>query len=90
MELTLILKSIVLGLAVAAPLGPIGALCINRTLERGFWAGVAGGFGTALADAVYASLAALGFSAFAATLATIDTPLKIIGGLFMVWLGWKA
>ncbi|MCM2442887.1 LysE family translocator [Agrobacterium vitis] len=90
MELTLILKSIVLGLAVAAPLGPIGALCINRTLERGFWAGVAGGFGTALADAVYASLAALGFSAFAATLATIDTPLKIIGGLFMVWLGWKS
>lgn len=90
MELMLVLKSVVLGLAVAAPLGPIGALCINRTLDRGFWAGVAGGLGTALADAVYASLAALGFSAFAATLATIDTPLKIVGGLFMLWLGWKS
>ncbi|MBS7538198.1 LysE family transporter [Ancylobacter lacus] len=77
-------------LAIAAPLGPIGALCINRTFERGFWAGVAGGLGTALADAVYASLAAVGFSAFAATLATIDAPLKIVGGLFMLWLGWKS
>ena len=33
-------KSLLVGLAVAAPLGPIGALCINRTLERGFWAGI--------------------------------------------------
>jgi putative LysE/RhtB family amino acid efflux pump len=65
-------------------------LCINRTLERGFWAGVAGGLGAALADAIYASLAAIGFSAFAATLAMIDAPLKLVGGLFMLWLGWKS
>lgn len=42
MELLLFVKSLFLGLAIAAPLGPIGALCINRTLERGFVAGVAG------------------------------------------------
>ena len=83
-------KSLMLGFAIAAPLGPIGALCVNRTLERGFWAGVSGGLGTALADAIYASLAAIGFSAFAATLAIVNAPLKIVGGLFMLWLGWKS
>lgn len=86
----LFLKSMVLGLAIAAPLGPIGALCINRTLERGFVAGAAGGLGTALADAVYATLAAVGFAAFSAGLAQIDMPLRLVGGAFMLWLGWKS
>ncbi|KOF16818.1 lysine transporter LysE [Ensifer adhaerens] len=82
-------KGLLLGLAIAAPLGPIGALCISRTLERGFWAGVAGGLGTALADASYALLAAAGFAAFATLLATISTPLSLLGGAFMIWLGWR-
>lgn len=90
MELLLFCKSMLLGLAVAAPLGPIGVLCINRALERGFWAGVAGGLGTALADAIYASLAALGFSTLTATLATLAPWLKLAGGLFMLWLGCKS
>jgi putative LysE/RhtB family amino acid efflux pump len=83
-------RAVLLGLAVAAPLGPIGALCISRTLDRGFAAGIAGGLGTALADAVYATLAALGFAAFAATLSRIDPALRLGGGLFMLWLGWKS
>ena len=90
MELLLFCKSMLLGLAVAAPLGPIGVLCINRALERGFWAGVAGGPGTALADAIYACLAAIGFSALTTTLATLAPWLKLAGGLFMLWLGWKS
>ncbi|SED18043.1 LysE family translocator [Rhodobacter sp. 24-YEA-8] len=90
MEAMLFLKSLLLGVAIAAPLGPIGALCINRTLERGFTAGGAGGLGTALADAVYAALAAVGFAAFSHALGVIDTPLRIVGGAFMLWLGWKS
>ena len=90
MTLALFVKSVVMGLAVAAPLGPIGALCVNRTLERGFRAGVAGGFGTALADAVYAAAAATGFAVFAAGLARIDPVLRIGGGAFMLWLGWRS
>ncbi len=81
-------KSLLLGVAVAAPLGPIGALCISRTLDRGFWFGVSGGLGTAVADALFAGLAAFGFAAFAAVLGLIDTPLRVGGGLFMLWLGW--
>ncbi len=87
MDLVLFLKSLALGLAIAAPLGPIGVLCINRTLEKGFWAGMAGGLGTALADASYAALAAAGFAAFSAALQAIDMPLKLVGGLFMIYLG---
>lgn len=83
-------RSILLGLAIAAPLGPIGALCVNRTLERGFLAGVAGGLGTALADGTYALLAAAGFAAFSAVLAQIDMPLRLAGGAFMLWLGWQS
>lgn len=83
-------KGIALGLAVAAPLGPIGALCINRTLQRGFWAGVAGGLGTALADGCYAILAAAGFAMFSAVFATISLPLGLAGGLFMLWLGFQS
>nr|WP_316654276.1 LysE family transporter [uncultured Gellertiella sp.] len=84
------LKGIVLGLAIAAPLGPIGALCINRTLARGFWAGVAGGLGTALADGAYAVLAAAGFAVFSAVLARLSMALGIIGGAFMLYLGWQS
>lgn len=90
MDPLLFWKSLLLGLAVAAPLGPIGALCINRTLERGFAAGVAGGLGTALADGVYAALAAVGFAAFSQSLTSIDMPLRVAGGAFMLWLGWKS
>ena len=90
MSINLLLKGIVLGLAIAAPVGPIGALCINRTLARGFWAGVAGGLGTALADGFYALLAASGFAAFAALLARISLPLGLVGGAFMLWLGYRS
>ncbi|MFQ6774768.1 LysE family transporter [Cereibacter sphaeroides] len=85
----LFLKALLMGLAIAAPLGPIGALCIQRTLAHGFRAGMAGGLGTALADACYAAAAAAGFAAFAAVLDRIQLPLGLGGGLFLIWLGLK-
>lgn len=85
----LFLKAVLMGLAVAAPVGPIGALCIRRTLERGFLAGVAGGLGTALADAAYAAAAASGFAALSGVLARGTVPLSVLGGLALIWLGWR-
>ncbi len=85
----LFFKALLMGLAIAAPLGPIGALCIQRTLARGLAAGVAGGLGTALADAAYAAAAAAGFATFAAVLTRISLPLGLAGGGFLLWLGWK-
>lgn len=90
LSILLFAKGLLLGLAIAAPLGPIGALCISRTLERGFWAGVAGGLGTALADGAYALMAAAGFAVFASVLDVISLPLRLLGGLFLLWLGWKS
>ncbi|MET3599349.1 LysE family translocator [Martelella mangrovi] len=89
MLIVLFLKAVLLGLAIAAPVGPIGALCINRALTRGFWVGVSGGLGTALADASYGALAALGFAAFSAVLAKISMPMAIGGGVFLIFLGWR-
>lgn len=89
-DVFLFAKSLALGLAVAAPVGPIAVLCINRTLDKGFWAGMAGGLGTALADALYAGLAAVGFAAFSAFLAMIDGPLRLVGGLFLIILGVRS
>jgi len=86
----LFLKAFAMGLAIAAPLGPIGALCISRTLRAGFLAGMAGGLGTALADALYAALAAAGFAAFSAALDRTGTALSLAGGLFLIWLGLAA
>ncbi len=86
----LFFKATLMGLAVAAPLGPIGALCIQRTLSHGFRAGVAGGLGTALADASYAAAAAAGFATFAAVLDRIALPLGLGGGAFLIWLGLRS
>lgn len=77
-----------IGLAIAAPIGPMGALCIQRTLARGFAAGFAGGLGTALADACFAAAAALGFAAFSGFVALISLPLGLLGGAFLIYLAW--
>lgn len=91
LALTLFFKGLFIGLAIAAPIGPIGALCIQRVLARGFWAGFAGGLGTALADVSFATAAALGFAAFESVVARITVPLGLLGGAFLMYLavsGW--
>lgn len=85
----LLLRSLLLGLAVAAPVGPIGVLCIQRSLAGGFWAGFSGGIGTAVADAVYAGLAAAGFAVLATDAGDFQDWLRWGGALFIAWLGWR-
>ncbi|PTV93972.1 putative LysE/RhtB family amino acid efflux pump [Rhodobacter aestuarii] len=87
--LTMFLKGLAIGVAIAAPVGPMAALCIQRTLARGFWAGVAGGLGTALADLSFATLAATGFAVFEGVVAQIALPLGLIGGTFLMVLAWR-
>ena len=82
-------KGMLIGLAIAAPIGPMGALCIQRTLARGFWAGVAGGLGTGLADMTFATAAAAGFAVFAGVVERIALPLGLIGGSFLMYLAWS-
>ncbi|MDR7868987.1 MAG: LysE family transporter [Sporomusaceae bacterium] len=90
MTTDLLLKGLVLGFSIAAPVGPIGVLCIRRTLAGGPLRGLATGLGTATADALYGLVAALGFTAAAAVLVDYQAFLRLAGGLFLCYLGWAA
>lgn len=85
----LFLKGLLLGFSIAAPVGPIGLLCIRRTLQAGFIAGVAGGLGTAFADAFYAAVAAFGLTAVSQFLNGLQEPIRLIGGGFLLWIAFK-
>ncbi len=85
----LFLKSLLLGFSVAAPIGPIGLLCINRTLNSGRLAGFFTGLGAATADMIYASFAAFGFRVVTQYLIKQQTWLQLIGGLFLLYIGIK-
>lgn len=88
--LTLYARMFVIGIAVAAPVGAIGVLCIQRTLARGWRAGMATGLGVATADGLYAAAAAFGVSALSSMLVTWQTPLRVVGGVALIALGLQA
>lgn len=75
------------GLAVAAPVGPMGMLCIRRTLTEGPRTGLAIGFGIATGDALYGLVAALGMVSISQFMLAYDRPLHLIAGLFLLYLG---
>lgn len=81
------LRSMVIGLAIAAPVGPIGLLCIRRTLSRGRVAGLVSGLGAASADAVYGAIAGFGLTVVANLLVAQRLWLGLVGGAVLVWLG---
>jgi threonine/homoserine/homoserine lactone efflux protein len=90
LHLGLYVTSIGFGLAVAAPVGPMSLLCMRRTLVRGWRHGLATGLGIAVADGVYASVAALGLAGLSAFLLAHEQPLHAAAGIFLIWLGVKA
>jgi len=87
MDLSVFGRGFVLGFAVAAVVGPIGMLCIRRTLTGGFAIGFLSGLGAAVADATYASLAAFGISALTSMMVEQRLWLRLLGGLFLLYLG---
>ena len=60
--LALILKGVLIGIIASAPMGPVGVLCIQRTLNKGRWYGFVTGIGAAVSDIIYALLSGLGMS----------------------------
>lgn len=85
--LILLFQSILIGLAIAAPVGPIGIICIRTTISHGTSAGLAVGLGAAMADAMYAVAAGLGLAAITKFLLNITPILKFGGSLFLIYLG---
>ena len=84
---TSLVRGAILGFSIAAPVGPIGVLCIRRSISSGRWIGLATGLGAATADAIYGAIAAFGLTGVSAFLVGQHFWLGLIGGLFLCWLG---
>jgi len=87
MQLVLFLKGIAVGFAIAAPVGPVGILCIQRSLTKGVLYGLVSGMGAALADAVFGAVAAFGVSFIAQFLEREQFWFQLGGGSLLLALG---
>ena len=89
MSIELFIKGLVVGLAIAAPVGPIGLLCIQRALAGGWISGLASGLGAALADTVYGAVAAFGLTLVQEVLLGHRAVIATIGGICLCLLGLR-
>jgi threonine/homoserine/homoserine lactone efflux protein len=83
----LLIQGFLLGFSIAAPVGPIGVLCIRRTLADGRLTGFLSGLGAATADMLYGAVAAFGLTAVMTLLVEQQSWLRAVGGLFLLYLG---
>ena len=93
MGLSAFLRGLAIGFGIAAPVGPIGILCIRRTIADGRAVGFAAGLGAATADALYGAVAAFGLTLVSSALVGQRAWLQGVGGLFLCYLGvrtWMA
>jgi len=86
----LFLRGLIIGLSIAAPVGPIGVLCVRRTLAEGRAAGFLSGLGAATADAIYGCIAGFGLTFLSGFLAQQQVWIRLVGGLFLCYLGVRA
>ncbi len=89
MEPSLFLRGFIIGFSIAAPVGPIGVLCIRRTLADGRAYGFVSGLGAASADAFFGIIAALGLTLVSSFLIDQANGLRLIGGAYLCYLGVK-
>jgi len=82
-----LLRGLIMGFSIAAPVGPIGVLCIRHTLAEGRRAGLFTGLGAATADAIYGCIAGFGLFFISGVLVAQEIWLRLAGGLFLCYLG---
>jgi len=87
MDVEYFLRGLIIGFSIAAPVGPIGVLCIRRTIAYGLLSGLVSGLGAASADAIYGAVAAFGLTFVSGFLINQQIWLRVIGGLFLCYLG---
>ena len=88
-DLPFLLRGAAIGLAISAPVGPIGVLSIQRTLTEGRIAGLVTGLGAATADAAYSAIAALRLALISEFLVGQQPLVRMLGGGFLIYLGIK-
>ena len=86
--LLMIIRGLAIGLLVSAPMGPIGVLCIQRTLNKGRWSGFFTGLGAALSDIIYCLLTGLGMSFVIDFIETNQSILQIVGSVALLLYGF--
>lgn len=84
-----IFKGIILGISVSAPLGPVGILCVQRTINKGWFAGFSMGMGAVMADVLYAVIAGFGITFISDFLDDQQLYLRIVGGIFLIYIGYR-
>lgn len=89
-SLLFFLKGVGAGFVVAAPVGPVGVMCVRRTLARGPVAGYVTGFGAAVADTIYGIIAAFGITFIADLLLANEFWFRLVGGIVLLVLALKA
>ena len=89
MELAFFIKGLILGFIICVPFGPIGLLCVHRTLTDGKVAGIAAVLGASVVDAIYCAIAGLGVSYISNFLTNERTVLRLVGGIVLIAMGIK-
>lgn len=84
-----LLRGLIIGFSIAAPVGPIGVLCIRRTLTEGRLSGFVTGLGAATADGIYGAIAAFGLTFISNILIHQQGWIRLMGGFFLCYLGIK-
>jgi len=85
-----LLKGIAVGFVIALPVGPVGVLCVRRTIFEGRWSGFLSGLGAASADTVFGIIAGFGLTVVADILFKYQDWLRAGGGIFLIYLGVTA
>lgn len=83
----LLISGVLIGIIVSAPLGPVGILCIQRTLNKGRWVGFATGLGATMSDIIYAVLTGYGMSFMYDFIHKYEIPLQIVGSILLLFFG---
>ena len=88
MDLGIFLQGLLIGFSISVPVGPVGVIVIRRTLAEGFASGLMSGVGCATGMAIYGSVIGFGLTAISDLLLRYQRPLAVVGGLFLIYLGY--
>jgi threonine/homoserine/homoserine lactone efflux protein len=89
MDASFLIRGLLIGLSIAAPVGPIGVLCIQRTMNKGQFYGLLSGLGAATADGTYGFIAGFGLTLISNFLVSEQFWIHLVGGIFLLYLGIK-
>jgi threonine/homoserine/homoserine lactone efflux protein len=88
--LIFLLKGIVVGIVIAVPVGPVGVMCVRRTIFASRLAGLISGVGAATGDAMFGFIAAFGLTFISDLLIGYQQWLRVAGGVYLIWVGGSA